>query len=59
MSISLFRVIIPQTLQQRIPVNYNSDFRERLEAASYADRQAKEQVDRQKDREDEAIRRFL
>jgi hypothetical protein len=37
MPISLFRVIIPQTFYQRIPVNYTSDFRERFELTTYAD----------------------
>lgn len=41
MSIFIFRVILPQALQQRIPVNYTSNLRECLEATVGAKGQAK------------------
>jgi hypothetical protein len=59
LSISLYRLILPQALQQRFSVNYTSDLRECFEATVHANGQAKEQRDRQTDGEEETNRRFL
>ena len=43
MSVSLYRVILPHALQQRIPVDYTNDLRECFEDTVYADGYTKEQ----------------
>ena len=52
----LYRVIIPQALQQRIPVNYTSDMQEYVEVTAYANEWAEEKGGRQTDGEDEVNR---